>query len=239
MTDSRYDTYIEWKNWEVKTEVSQGNALYFQREFEECGLKESKKILEIGFGECEFLIWCRENGKEVCGVEINQDLVEAAQKEGHRVVYADLAIQAPEEIKKSGPFDVICGFDVIEHLTHDQLSKLFCVLGELSHHKTRLLFRFPNGLSPFGRAYQHGDSTHQQAVTDTKLKQLSIGTGFLLVRYKNAARSFDYRGAKGIVKRLVVLVRNVFEYGISMVYFCHRVPFDPVAIAVLERHEDV
>jgi SAM-dependent methyltransferase len=77
------------------------------------------RLLEVGAAYGFFLAAARSRGWDASGVEIAPECAaEAARSSGARVVAADF-LEAPLE----GSFDVVCMFDVIEHLK-DPLSAL-------------------------------------------------------------------------------------------------------------------
>ena len=82
--DSPYYGYEEWKGWtEDKTlpEVPHPtNHDYFTREFKRAQIPPRGKILEIGFGNGEFLQWAKLNGYDVSGIEINEKFYHLGKK---------------------------------------------------------------------------------------------------------------------------------------------------------------
>jgi SAM-dependent methyltransferase len=76
------------------------------------GLHAPGRLLEVGAAYGFFLAQARRRGWDVLGVEIAPDCAaEAERQSGARVLAGDF-LEAP----LSGPFDVVCMFDVIEHL---------------------------------------------------------------------------------------------------------------------------
>lgn len=88
-----------------------------------------KSILEIGCAHGGFLARCRTNGFErVVGVEVDPDTCAyAKQKFNLEEVHAGLWPNVPVE----GAFDVVCGFDVLEHFA-DPLQAVKAVLDRLN-----------------------------------------------------------------------------------------------------------
>lgn len=70
----------------------------------------SKKLLEIGCANGPFLTLARDMGAEILGIDISADLIEEAVQYG-----LNCRVARVEEV--SGVFDVICLWDVLEHVT--------------------------------------------------------------------------------------------------------------------------
>jgi 2-polyprenyl-3-methyl-5-hydroxy-6-metoxy-1,4-benzoquinol methylase len=77
-------------------------------------IKQSDKVYEIGCGVGNFLAKLREKGVEdVSGTELNYDSVDAAIKKGLGIEYATIQQKAE---KVSEMYDVVCAFQVLEHI---------------------------------------------------------------------------------------------------------------------------
>ncbi len=70
-----------------------------------------QRLLEFGCGYGLFLNAARTRGYDVQGVELSKPAVRAAQMQGIDV-YCGQLVDAP----LTGPFDVICGWDTLEHV---------------------------------------------------------------------------------------------------------------------------
>lgn len=157
--------YTKWKSWDVKdfavTSVTSASyfSLIFSRFFKG---RRPINILEIGYGNGEFLGWCRQAGFEVSGVEADSTLVMRARDNGFKV-YTSL-----DEIKSTS-LDVIFLFDVLEHIPQDEIEAFLEKSNGLLRGGGRIVIRTPNAGSPLGLANQYGDPTHVTAVTSTKL----------------------------------------------------------------------
>ncbi len=77
-----------------------------------------KKILEIGCGAGGQLQVLSSSGNEVFGSDVNKDALDEASKLGFKVFYQD----AEKELEESEKYDVICAFDVLEHIKDDNLA---------------------------------------------------------------------------------------------------------------------
>ena len=94
----------------------------------------SKKLLEIGCANGPFLTLAKELGAEILGIDISVDLVEEAVRNG-----LNCRVGRVEDV--TGNFDVICLWDLIEHVTdpRDFLKQV----RRLSHVGTQLLIQTP------------------------------------------------------------------------------------------------
>src|SRR5262249_31660385 len=129
-----------------------------------------------------FLAWARRRGAEVSGVELIASLVEQARRHGYDAQNASLLTL----LAAGRQFDVIVAFDVFEHWPADELLANLRLARTLLTRDGLLLARFPNGQSPFGRVYQHGDLTHVTALSSSSVTQLAQMTGFAVERVENA-----------------------------------------------------
>lgn len=77
-----------------------------------------KKILEIGCGVGGQLQVLSSLDNEVFGSDVNKEALDEASKLGFKVFYQD----AEKELGESEKYDVICAFDVLEHIKDDSLA---------------------------------------------------------------------------------------------------------------------
>lgn len=235
--DTLYRGYTNWKNWEGATAAEGANDERYNDTFmiecQRAGLSASPShVLEIGFGNGEFLDWCRAAGHRVCGVELIPEMVESARANGHEAVLCD---GSPPQLGDKPMFDLIAAFDVFEHLTAEDLCKWLIWMGSHLGPQGRIVARFPNGGSPFGRLNQHGDLTHRLSLSVASVDQLARLAGLRLVAAHNAARPLRGGGRSKIAKRLAYMVRDLVESVVGHVYFGQHVPLDPNLTVVLAR----
>ena len=107
-----YETYDRWKDWDDAAflSCSPRQAAYFAGELAGHPLKDSH-VLEIGFGNGEFLGFARGLGAHVYGTEVQPALVERARQAGIATLEADLA---DADRKLARPVDLVVAFDVLE-----------------------------------------------------------------------------------------------------------------------------
>lgn len=94
----------------------------------------SKKLLEIGCANGPFLTLAKDLGAQILGIDISLDLVEEAVRNG-----LDCRVARVEEI--TGDFDVICLWDLIEHVTDPR--EFLTQVRRLSHVGSQLLIQTP------------------------------------------------------------------------------------------------
>ncbi|WOO42921.1 class I SAM-dependent methyltransferase [Rubellicoccus peritrichatus] len=231
---SDYEHYREWKGWGGGLGLEKWKDRYFAGEIQRAGLEKSATILEIGFGDGEFLGWARKNGFNATGIEIIPQLVEVALSNGFDAHLYDIVSQDSDSKNPlSGRhYDAVFAFDVVEHLTPNQAKVLFQKLAKMLRPGGRVILRFPNGESLFYIPVQNGDYTHRMHVCQLKLEHLCLGTGLKLMKYSNAYRVANKRSTAWM-KYLFFLFRDLVEIFIGYLYYNRRRPLDPVATAVL------
>jgi cyclopropane fatty-acyl-phospholipid synthase-like methyltransferase len=223
-----YRHYSEHKHW-----VEGGLTDHidrFSRTIKRLKLSPSASILEIGFGEGRFLDWAKSKGHHVEGIEIIPEMVDRARKRGH-VVHLGPIKQVLSDGRR---FDLIAAFDVIEHLAVSEILDLLADAECILNPGGRLVLQFPNAGSPFAAPYQIGDVTHQSALSEPALKQISQIKGWVVTQSFNA-RVTHRTWLKRIRWGLAHLIRDVIEIICGFAYYGARHPFDPNIIVVLER----
>ncbi|WP_299983922.1 class I SAM-dependent methyltransferase [Desulfobacula sp.] len=200
-------------------------AEVFEIETARAGVKEGDDILEIGFGEGLFFDWARESGSNIIGVEINRDLYSLAKERGHTVYLGDTQEVLYDLDKK---FDGIFLFDVLEHLTLEEISSLFDFFQTILGKKGKILARVPNGGSPFGRLLQNSDATHVTALTGAKIQDIAQLSGLEVKGIYNGARTKKSGVHKNwILKWIAYKVRDVIQLAIGYLYYGENIPLDP------------
>ena len=119
-----------------------------------------------------------EEGANVGGTELLPEARARATERGARVYMPDLSDALAEN---AGNFDLIVAFDVMEHMSWEQLLVLFDTLAALLKSGGHVLARFPNAQSPLGCVTQNGDWTHRSALSaqvlmrDSDRQALGVG----------------------------------------------------------------
>jgi 2-polyprenyl-3-methyl-5-hydroxy-6-metoxy-1,4-benzoquinol methylase len=234
--DLFYKNYADWKSWGGPEDLHHDTG-EFEVEIRRAETPPGATVLEVGFGEGAFLDWARGCSYRIVGVDINPDMVHAAKRRGHEVYLGDARNLLQDFTEK---FDAIVCLDVLEHLTLQEIVDLFSVLATVLKPEGRIVARFPNGASPFGRLYQHGDATHMTTLTGPLMDQIAMTAGMKVLGEYNAARPVRGTDRKGIknnvlVRKLAFLTRDVFNAILSLLYFGRVVPFDPEMTVVIGR----
>ncbi len=226
-----YGGYAQWKQWEGDFQASDRDARYFAAEFSGIALA-NKRVLEIGFGNGRFLAWAKSQGALVAGTEIEETMLARAREKGFVALPASLDAL----VAGSGRFDIVVAFDVFEHWDKQTLITNLQHIASLLDAGGLVLARFPNGHSPFGRVYQHGDITHQTALSTSSIEQLAGMTGFSVVRVSNAQRVPARRDVWTVLKHhWRKRQRARIEVMIGKLYGIGRLPLDPNLTAVLRK----
>lgn len=166
--------YFDWKGWQPQAfgQFSLAEHHYFKKLFRKhlnvLQKGERLSVLEAGFGNGNFLAWCRKHDIEITGIEKELELISRSNAIGIPA-YADF-----DHIPIQRTFNVICMFDMLEHLTIDQIGKVIGWVSDRLEPGGRLVIRCPNGASPLGLNNQHGDATHSTIITTSKLESLLI-----------------------------------------------------------------
>jgi len=230
-----YDGYTRWKGWQGEFETSDRDARYFAAELDGVELS-GKRVLEIGFGNGSFLAWARRRNAEVTGTEMIDALVEHARTKGYDALTASL----PTLLATGRQFDLVVALDVFEHWHKDELVANLGLLHTLLARDGLLLARFPNGQSPFGRVYQHGDLTHVTALSSSSVTQVAQMTGFTVERIDNARRVPARRDFWTILKHHWRRFRRArIEIALGKLYGFGRLPLDPNLTALLRKVDEV
>jgi SAM-dependent methyltransferase len=159
------ENYVDWKGWDsnsfaLTTDLEKA---YFENIFKLISLKESSKILEVGFGNGAFLGYALSKKHHCDGVEVNTNLSNLAREKNFSV------FNSIYEIENNKKYDLIILFDVIEHISEVDIKNFMSKLSSLLTKSGSIFLRFPNGASPLGLANQHGDITHCNIITLPKL----------------------------------------------------------------------
>ncbi len=233
----KYVEYIEWKRWSEDKfgQVMPGSRFHFDQIFRR-SLKNKSKILEIGFGNGELLSYFRALGHQVVGVEINDNLVERARKSGY-AAYSGVICEIPE--LQSEKFDLLVALAVVEHMHYNELVDLFSWANKHLNHGGKILLKFPEGASPFGLGYQHGDFTHVSCLTKSKIEALCNSCNMELNSYTDEPLVSNKLCSLGIFGKLSLYFlqaySSLFKWSIKILLFpvCPSLRLSTNSIAVI------
>jgi 2-polyprenyl-3-methyl-5-hydroxy-6-metoxy-1,4-benzoquinol methylase len=154
--------------------------------------KKSGRLLDLGCAVGVFLSMAKEEGWEVCGVDISEYAVARARERCQVEVYAgELAdVGFPE-----GSFDVITMWDVLEHLVHPQagLAETHRILkddgillldtpneGSLTRRVAHLIYRFFGGRIVYpAKSLYH--IYHRYYFSENTLRRILDASGFSVI----------------------------------------------------------
>ena len=231
-----YDNYREWKKWE-EGDTSLDRSNVFAKEIRRANIQADARILEVGFGQGLFLDWAKSSGYHPVGIEIDPAAVQQATGRGHQVYLSDIRDVCEHT---TSDFDLIVLFDVLEHMTLAELVAVFKLFSRILKPTGRVLARFPNGGSPFGRLYQYGDATHQTVLTGSLIHQIALTAGMQLIAQYDAARSLvpkDRKGLKNIkiAVKLVYWICDLVTSTMSLMFFGKRIPMSPTMTVLVGK----
>lgn len=212
MSADVYADYDGWKGWSFADfpRLTEHDRRYFRGELGGIALAGAE-VLEIGFGEGAFLAFAREAGARIAGTELLAEAVAAARAAGVELLDTDLARNLPAQ---AGRFDLIVAFDVIEHLTFEELDAALAAIAALLKPGGRFLARFPNGESPLGRVNQHGDISHRITLSRSALRQILRRHPLEIER---AANQFLTPHGSNPVERAMIRFRHKLQYAVERI----------------------
>ena len=108
-----YDDYDDLKGWKTLFQPSSQEAHLFSKEFNHINFSGSY-FLDIGFGSGGLLGWARQQGAIVSGFEIQEKLIIEATK-------ADIEVYKELKEVPSDRYDIVTGFDLLEHLPLNEI----------------------------------------------------------------------------------------------------------------------
>ena len=98
--------------------------------------------------------------------------------------------------KISDKFDLIILFDVIEHISKEDLLNFFQNLNELLNKDGEILLRFPNGSSAAGLEYFNSDLTHFSFL-NRRFSNVAELNKLELIYYGNMERVNKFKSLRG------------------------------------------
>jgi len=139
----------------------------------------------------------------------SQSKVAAAKRLGIRGVRQADAIEtltaAPSESR-----DVIVAFDVLEHLSDEDLNRFLDESHRVLKPEGRVVIHTCNAGSPFGMLMRYGDITHRRAFTKSSIEQILRAHNFADIRciesapvihgLKSAARAMLWKVMRGFLR---------------------------------------
>ena len=174
-------------------------------------------IVDLGCGHGALIYFARKQGyQNITGIDRSpQQVAEARQLGIDQVSEGDLLNGLKSYNDQS--LDAVITFDVIEHLTKDELIQFSDEVYRVLKNNGRWIIHAPNGESPFFGRIRYGDITHEQAFTHESITQLLRAIGYSHIScyedkpiphgIKSAVRWFLWKSVRGIL-RLYMLVET-------------------------------
>lgn len=153
------------------------------------------RAFDLGAGQGELVEALRHLGcAVVAGVELSTSQVRLAEAYGCHSVREGDAGQALQELPDA-TIDLVCCFDVFEHLTLDTCSCWFAEIHRVLRPGGRLIGHVPNGLSPFVGSVYCGDLSHLWLPVPESIQVLCRITGLRWIgAYENIGASQGLNG---------------------------------------------
>ena len=173
-------------------------------------------IVDLGCGTGDVLAAFETFGyTALAGVDLSAEQVRVAREIVPQVEQGDLFEYLAD---RRQAFDLITGFDVIEHLRKDEVLPFLEACHRALKAGGRLILQTPNAESPWGSAIRYGDFTHEVCFTPGSLEWLlrlsgledveARETGPRPVGWRSRGRVFLWR-----LMRLYVALWNLVETG--------------------------
>ena len=138
-------------------------------------------VLDLGCGVGRHLAYFQSKGiKLMVGVEISERAVKAAPIDVKNFIKCmDIFdfLDVNDEF-----FDRIICLDILEHFSKKQALSILIRLRGCLKPDGAVIIKLPNGASPWGLQFQHGDLTHVTAFSPQSFEHLAVSAGFRLER---------------------------------------------------------
>ncbi len=133
-------------------------------------------IVDVACGGARLLHFFKEQGyTNIEGIELSPEQVWIARQVIPSVVQENALAYLP---RHRGKFDLITGFDIIEHLDKSEVLRFLDAAHAALAPGGRLILQTPNSDSPMGMAIRYGDFTHEVCFNANSLSRLMRLAGF-------------------------------------------------------------
>lgn len=230
------EQYLDWKDWGSASfgELSRSTRIYYEAELKRAGVlnRNDLNVLEVGFGNGDFMWYCRSRKWQITGTEINPELVSIARAEGY-----DAHPSSETDALPADTFDLIVTIDVLEHIPPEGAADFLRMLLAKLKPGGALIAHFPNGDSPFGLYNQNGDATHVNAIGSGKARFYAQSVGAEIVFIGGEARPIPAGAMKHTVQRLIALPFHKVLNALVRVIFlpATRADFSATALTMILR----
>jgi len=215
--------YIKWKGWSGSSldesfgKYSKYENDYFKSVLKLVGVQKENNLLEIGFGNGNFLNFCKENNYKVSGSELNPLLLNIAS-ELDFTVFDGFGSSSEKEL-----FDFIFAFDVFEHIPHSGAVDFLNNCKALLKTNGKLILRFPNGDSPFSLSIFNADPTHMNWIGSDKIQYYSAVTEFSNCRtYGNIEVILTSSLKHAILNSIIIPIKFLINFAYKYLFYPSR-----------------
>ncbi|MEM0988474.1 MAG: methyltransferase domain-containing protein [Pseudomonadota bacterium] len=114
---------------------------------------------------------------------------------------------APQDLAQSfgaEAFDLICCFDVLEHLEQQEIIVMLSAFAKLLRADGRVIARFPSGDSPFSFAMFNSDITHRTHIGRGAVFQFCIASGLTAAQIRHPVMPIRGLGLRRAIRRMMV-----------------------------------
>ena len=202
-------------------------------------IKKTSKILDVACGAGHFLYFLKKEGyTDVYGIDLSKEQLEIAKKMGitevEEIDLFDYLHRHPEK------YEMIVAFDIIEHLTKDEVFEFLDALYSALQPGGKVLIGTINAASLFGSGMVYMDFTHEQGFTPASLAQVLKLSGFENVGvYGHGPVAHDFRSLIRVWlwKTIKDILRTflMVERGTGRGLWKHSVILEPAMFAVVQK----
>jgi len=211
--------YLNWKSWNSENfgVLNKSVASYYSSEIKRTkrSFGKNTEVLEIGFGNGEFLAYAVQNGWNIYGTEMNHGLVKVAEKKGFNVRRSENLSSFNEN-----SFDLVVAFDVLEHIPQENLLNFFNEVRRVLKDEGCFIAKFPNGDSPFGLKYQNGDITHVTTIGSGKVRYFANKSNMNLVYVGGEAQPLTGISGANFIHRIIALpIKKLMNVFVNVIFY--------------------
>jgi 2-polyprenyl-3-methyl-5-hydroxy-6-metoxy-1,4-benzoquinol methylase len=170
-------------------------------------------MVDVGCGQGAWLAWAASQGcKNLIGVDVSRSELDLAQQlPSVQFIHNDASVALKNY---QGRFGLIHAKDLFEHLTKDEAIEFLRACYEALQPGGELWIYTFNAQGWFAGATQHGDFTHELAVTPASLAQVLRATGFTVMSVQGrlpTPRTFGGLGRKLLSRVLDIIGRFIIS----------------------------
>jgi 2-polyprenyl-3-methyl-5-hydroxy-6-metoxy-1,4-benzoquinol methylase len=148
-------------------------------------LPKDAAILDIGCGSGSLIAALQSAGFEKCtGIDVSHEQVLLAHQLGVTAVEEG---DVMEHLRNApAAYQLICGMDIIEHFTKDELTELLQLLASSLKSGGMVVFRTPNLDAPMATVFANGDFTHENYLNASSATQVMLACGYQKVEVRSS-----------------------------------------------------